>query len=82
MLSDSVHTPLTRQLPRRGPGPVTEAELRDAWAAMAQIVRDHGDVYLPIFERLDRELRAAEVRETSLTRALRYGEAIAKENRP
>lgn len=34
---------------------VTDQRLDEAYAIMAQIIRDHGDKYLPIFKRLHEE---------------------------
>lgn len=51
------------------PGPVTLSELRHARWLAAIVVRDFGEKYLPIFERLDAECEAMERKEMLLQRA-------------
>lgn len=51
--------------------PITEARLRCALVAAAYIVTTHGDVYAPIFERLEREHEQIKREQDPLSRARR-----------
>lgn len=60
-----------RGLGRRSPpaaGPLTLGELRHARALAARAVLLYGDAYMPIYERLDAEVKAREGRETARDR--------------
>ena len=46
----------------------TSAELQDAIDTVAGFIVEYGEVYLPIFERLERELDGAIARELTLDR--------------
>jgi len=48
-------------------------QLKAARAKAAQVVTDYGAVYLPIFERLDAEVKAYESLQESLDRVRRTG---------
>lgn len=50
--------------------------LKAAYVQAAKVVAEYGDTYLPIFERLEKELKEAEKKQSSIDRALK----IAKEN--
>lgn len=61
MTRDLFGTVPSRVLGRRaeGPtGPIALAELERMRRALAQIVLNYGDVYMPIFDRIDRECAA------------------------
>ena len=50
---------------------VTVERLEHALVFMAGIVKYYGTIYLPIFERIERELEQARAKESALTRAER-----------
>lgn len=50
--------------------------LKAAYVQAAKVVAEYGDTYLPIFERLERELKELEKKQSSIDRALK----IANEN--
>jgi hypothetical protein len=54
-----MHHFLGKKHKKKGSNIVTDEELEECYHIMARIIRDHGDVYLPIFKRLheERELR-------------------------
>jgi hypothetical protein len=41
-------------------------EIYEMMIFMAKVIKRHGEIYLPIFERIQRELRKAEKRKSSL----------------
>mgnify|MGYP001314002769 CR=1 FL=1 len=45
-------------------------DLQTAYEVAAQLVVDHGDQYLPLFERLDQEVQLRQERDTLKDRAL------------
>lgn len=49
---------------------VSHKDLLTAYRVAAQMVADHGDKYLPLFERLDNELQALKKKDRILNRAL------------
>ncbi len=55
---------------------ITYQHIKDAYIKAAKIVSDYGEVYLPIFERMEKELKAAEKKQSAINRAFE----IAKEN--
>lgn len=55
-------------------------ELKAALATVAEIIVAHGDAYLPIFERLERELDGAVERELTLER-VKSAARIAQQTR-
>jgi hypothetical protein len=55
--------------------PVTVEELEHALVLLAHIMAMDGDVYAPIFERLDRELYAARQRRDTMARAREIAQA-------
>jgi len=57
-------------------GDVTYTDLKAAYVQAAKVVAEYGDTYLPIFERLEKELKEAEKKQSAIGRALK----IAKEN--
>lgn len=50
--------------------------LKTAYLQSAQIVSEYGEVYLPIFERLDQEYQACLKQQTLLTKALSISKSI------
>jgi hypothetical protein len=50
---------------------VTDEILHDCYAVMAEVVTRYGDTYLPIFERIHKELEARKKRQALLDKALR-----------
>ncbi len=48
---------------------ITIADLERSLAVLAKVVARYGDVYLPIFQRMEFELAAAQEREAALARA-------------
>lgn len=54
----------------REPGEIAASDLQTAYQLAAGLVAEHGDQYLPLFERLDREMRAIAEKETTMRRAL------------
>jgi len=65
------HTPIN-------PNDITYERLKEAYLSVAMIVAEHGECYLPIFERLDKELQKAEKNQSLLDKAFR----IAKGSTP
>lgn len=57
--------------PITAPGPAREEDLEQAAMIAAEIVRQLGETYWPIFARLERELEARESRAKRLARFLR-----------
>ena len=55
---------------------ITYQDIKDAYIEAAKIVSEYGEVYLPIFERMERELKTAEKKQSAINRAFE----IAKEN--
>ena len=55
---------------------ITYPDLKAAYVQAAKVVAEYGDTYLPIFERLEKELKEAEKKQSAIDRALK----IAKEN--
>lgn len=49
---------------------VSPSDLREAYQLAARMVADHGEKYLPLFERLDREMNLQKEREAIKNRAL------------
>lgn len=56
----------------------SDAALERGWKQMARIIRDlgpeEGSKYLPIFERLDDEMKQIKTRDAALARALQVAE--------
>lgn len=50
---------------------VTNEQLRECYAVMAEVITRYGDLYLPIFERIHRELEARKERQALLDKALK-----------
>lgn len=50
-------------------GTVSSGDLTTAYRIAANLVADHGDTYLPLFERLDLEITARDERRAILDRA-------------
>jgi len=48
---------------------ITLSVLKEAYQTAAKVVADHGDVYLPIFERLHNEIEQRKARDTMLAKA-------------
>lgn len=51
--------------------------LENALGYVALCIAQHGDAYLPLFERLESELEAARAKESARERALRLAKAAA-----
>lgn len=49
---------------------ISDHDLKNAYIKAARIVACHGDLYLPIFERLEMELKNREKKNLALKRAL------------
>ena len=56
----------------------TEKHIEAAMVLAARIVALHGEIYLPIFERLDKELTAARAEATLMDRAIEIAREIEK----
>ncbi len=54
---------------------VTDEMLHDSYILMADIVRTHGEQFLPIFERLHSEIEAREAKKSLLDTAIRMSRA-------
>lgn len=54
-----MHRTIKGRCKKKNSSIVTDEELEECYHGMARIIRDYGDVYLPIFKRLheERELR-------------------------
>lgn len=50
---------------------VTDEQLRECYAVMAEVITRYGDSYLPIFERIHKELEVRKERQTLIDEALR-----------
>lgn len=57
-------------------GDIAYPDLKAAYVQAAKVIAEYGDTYLPIFERLEKELKEVEKKQSSIDRALK----IAKEN--
>lgn len=55
----------------------TLAELEQHLATVACVVARHGDTYLPLFERLEREVEMARANASTRDRALRLAREMA-----
>lgn len=51
------------------------ADLEAARAVLARVVKHHGELYLPLFKRLDDECRARETAGNTLSRALQIADS-------
>lgn len=51
-------------------GEVSPEDLRTAYEVAARLVGEHGDQYLPLFQRLDQEVQHQREKETLKNRAL------------
>ena len=68
---------------RRGASPeVAEERLEQAVVKMAYIVLRHGEVYAPLFDRLEAELEASRRPQTPTERARRALETLQSVRRP
>ncbi|MGE0132392.1 MAG: hypothetical protein AB7U82_30285 [Blastocatellales bacterium] len=56
----------------------TEQELEHAVVLAARIVARYGDLYLPVFERLENDLNAARANEERLSRAIEIARITTK----
>lgn len=54
---------------RPAPQPITMERVRNALVVAARLVEHGGDTYLPIFERLERELAGLEEKRSAVERA-------------
>ncbi len=57
---------------------VAVEDLRTAYRVAARLVTDHGEQYLPLFERLDHEIQAHEKRQEMKARALQVSKRKPK----
>lgn len=53
--------------------PLTMSDLYSARATLAKVVMLHGERYLPLFERIDREIAEREARQEALARVAQFG---------
>ncbi len=68
------HTGCLRQrIVARSPN---DNDIEMAYAVMAAVVRDHGETYLPIFERLHKELEARKSNRALLAIALKTADNL------
>lgn len=54
---------------------VSTEDLQTAYEAAAQLVAEHGDKYLPLFERLDNEVQSCGDKDRTRRRALELAES-------
>ena len=50
---------------------ITDEQLRECYAVMAEVITRYGDCYLPIFERIHKELETRKERQALLDKALK-----------
>ncbi len=59
---------------------VSFSDLQEAYRMAANLVAKGGDDYLPIFERLDKEMQERQYKETMKARALEVAKHFSKNN--
>lgn len=62
--------------PLKGFEGVTDAEIEKCYSIIAKIIRDYGDVYLPIFQRVHEEREKRKLMEDMKSIALRVAASL------
>ncbi|GAB1256177.1 hypothetical protein NBRC116494_06790 [Aurantivibrio plasticivorans] len=59
--------------------PLTESELKNAYIKAAKIISKYGDIYLPIFERLEQEYQSAKKKSELIKKAISIAKSHQRE---